>query len=86
MPEHCTVAIVGGGPAGLAAAVELRRQGVERVVVFERDAEAGGSRGAVATSVLGCATCTSFTQVQAMPVITAARPRPREPKSAPPPR
>src|SRR4051794_41933021 len=39
MPE---VAIVGGGPAGLAAAIELRRLGVGEVVVVEREAEAGG--------------------------------------------
>jgi thioredoxin reductase len=36
------VAIVGGGPAGLAAAVELRRRGAGEVVVIEREAEAGG--------------------------------------------
>jgi thioredoxin reductase len=36
------VAIVGGGPAGLAAAVELRRRGVGDVVVIDREAEAGG--------------------------------------------
>jgi thioredoxin reductase len=36
------VAIVGGGPAGLAAAIELRRLGVADVVVIEREAEAGG--------------------------------------------
>jgi thioredoxin reductase len=36
------VAIVGGGPAGLAAALELRRLGVGEVVVIEREAEAGG--------------------------------------------
>jgi thioredoxin reductase len=36
------VAIVGGGPAGLAAALELRRLGVSRVVVLEREPEAGG--------------------------------------------
>jgi cation diffusion facilitator CzcD-associated flavoprotein CzcO len=36
------VAIVGGGPAGLAAAIELRRSGVGEVVVIEREAEAGG--------------------------------------------
>jgi thioredoxin reductase len=39
MPE---VAIVGGGPAGLAAAIELRRLGVGDVVVIEREAEPGG--------------------------------------------
>jgi len=36
------VAIVGGGPAGLAAAVELRRRGVARVLVLEREPELGG--------------------------------------------
>jgi thioredoxin reductase len=34
--------IVGGGPAGLAAALELGRLGVEGVRVIEREAEAGG--------------------------------------------
>ena len=41
MPDG-PVAIVGGGPAGLAAAVELRRLGVGEVVVIEREADAGG--------------------------------------------
>jgi thioredoxin reductase len=36
------VAIVGGGPAGLAAAVELRRRGVGDVVVLDREVQAGG--------------------------------------------
>ena len=36
------MAVVGGGPAGLAAAIELRRRGVAEVVVIEREAEAGG--------------------------------------------
>ena len=36
------VAIVGGGPAGLGAAMALRKAGVERVVVIEREPEAGG--------------------------------------------
>lgn len=34
--------IIGGGPAGLAAAVALRRAGVGRVAVFEREQELGG--------------------------------------------
>jgi thioredoxin reductase len=36
------ILIVGAGPAGLAAAMECRRLGVPRVVVLEREAEAGG--------------------------------------------
>lgn len=39
---RCRVAIVGGGPAGLAAAMALRRRGVEGVIVLEREAEPGG--------------------------------------------
>jgi thioredoxin reductase len=36
------VAIVGGGPAGLSAAVTLRRLGVGHVTVYEREQQAGG--------------------------------------------
>jgi len=34
--------IVGGGPAGLAAAVEARKNGIESILVIERDRELGG--------------------------------------------
>ena len=37
-----TVVVVGAGPAGLAAALELRRRGVSDVLVLEREAEVGG--------------------------------------------
>ncbi len=36
------VAVIGAGPAGLAAALEARKNGAERVAVLERDFEAGG--------------------------------------------
>ena len=36
------VIVVGGGPAGLAAAVEVSKNGAEKVLVVERDQELGG--------------------------------------------
>ena len=39
--QHCTVAVIGAGPAGLTAAAELRARGVD-VVVLERESQAGG--------------------------------------------
>ncbi|MBI4932986.1 MAG: FAD-dependent oxidoreductase [Actinobacteria bacterium] len=36
------VVIIGGGPSGLSAAIELRKRGVSRVTVLEREQQAGG--------------------------------------------
>ncbi|QPC94518.1 NAD(P)/FAD-dependent oxidoreductase [Mesorhizobium sp. INR15] len=41
-PASIDVAIVGGGPAGIAAALALRARGVERVTILEREQVAGG--------------------------------------------
>ena len=40
--EYKQAVIIGGGPAGLAAAVELHRLGIEDLVVLEREEELGG--------------------------------------------
>ena len=36
------VAIIGAGPAGLAAATLLKRKGIDRIIVLERESEPGG--------------------------------------------
>ncbi|MCI8327472.1 MAG: FAD-dependent oxidoreductase, partial [Lachnospiraceae bacterium] len=36
------IVVIGGGPAGMAAALEAKRQGAEHVMVIERDVEPGG--------------------------------------------
>ncbi len=36
------VLIVGGGPAGLSAAIELKKRGIKNILVVDREAEAGG--------------------------------------------
>ena len=40
--QHIPLLVVGGGPAGLAAAVAAKEAGCPRVVVLERDTEPGG--------------------------------------------
>lgn len=39
---NCNVAVVGAGPAGLAAAAAAKEQGAQRVIIIERDNAPGG--------------------------------------------
>ena len=48
------LAVIGGGPAGMAAALEAKRQGVEKVIIIERDKKLGGIlQQVLESSVLG---------------------------------
>ncbi len=38
----CDVLIIGAGPAGLSAAIELKKQGIKNILVIDREPEAGG--------------------------------------------
>lgn len=42
LPQAVEVAVVGGGPAGLAAATRLKQRGVASVAVLDREPRAGG--------------------------------------------
>ena len=43
----CDVAVIGGGPAGLAAAVAAKEEGAEKVLILERDNALGGTKSSV---------------------------------------
>ena len=40
--ENYDIVIIGGGPAGLAAAVAAKRNGGDSILILERDKELGG--------------------------------------------
>lgn len=39
---NCDVAVIGGGPAGLSAALSAKKEGAEKVLIIERDSTLGG--------------------------------------------
>jgi NADPH-dependent 2,4-dienoyl-CoA reductase/sulfur reductase-like enzyme len=39
---NCDVAVIGAGPAGLAAAIAAKKQGASKVIIIERDSALGG--------------------------------------------
>ena len=38
----CQIAIIGGGPSGLSAAIQLKQLGAAQVIIIERESQAGG--------------------------------------------
>ena len=40
--KTCDIVIIGGGPAGMAAAVAARKKGISDILILERDKELGG--------------------------------------------
>ena len=40
--EQFDIVVIGGGPAGLSAAIAAKKQGAGRVLILERDRELGG--------------------------------------------
>ncbi|HHD57393.1 MAG TPA: FAD-dependent oxidoreductase, partial [Desulfobulbaceae bacterium] len=38
----CSVAIIGSGPTGIAAALELKKSGINDIIILEREKEGGG--------------------------------------------
>ena len=39
---NCEVVVIGGGPAGLSAALSAKNEGAEKVLIIERDHSLGG--------------------------------------------
>lgn len=43
LAKSCDVAIIGSGPAGLSTAIELKKLGINDIIVIERSEQAGGN-------------------------------------------
>ena len=42
MRDHYELIVIGGGPAGLSAAISAKNNGLSQILIVERDVELGG--------------------------------------------
>ena len=69
------IVIIGGGPAGLAAAISARENGVEDVLVLERERSWGASSTSASTTALGCTPSRRSSPARSTPSGISVKPR-----------
>ena len=59
--KQCDIVIIGGGPAGLAAAIAAKKAGADDILILERDSMLGGILNQCIHNGFGLHTCLLYT-------------------------
>lgn len=71
--RSCDLVIIGGGPAGLAAAVAAKKKGINDILVIERDERLGGILNQCIHNGFGLHTLRKSLQARNMQIVLSVR-------------